>query len=377
MLLRIRMIIWKEFLQIFRDPRLLYVVIVLPVFMLLLFGYAINLDVRHVQLAVYDQDYSRESRDLVGAFTHSAYFDLIGTVDNPRQVTEIMERGKARVVLVIPRNYSRDLAAGRTVPVQVLVDGADSTTASTAIGYIGAILQQQSTQISLQAVQRAGIHGQALQPVENRERYWYNPELKSTNFLVPGLISVILSMLAALLTSATIVRERERGTIEQLVVSPIRPFELMLGKLIPYVVIAFADVLLIMSAGIFIFHVPLRGSPVLALSAAAIFVVAALGIGLLVSAVAPNQQVAVTGALMGTQLPSVILSGFIFPVSSMPPIVRVIAQVIPATHFIRILRGIFLKGNTLSIVWQPMLYLLAIGVAMLLISTARFKKKLG
>jgi len=375
MLLRIRMIIWKEFLQIVRDPRLLAVVVLLPVLMLLLYGFIINLDVQHIRLAVLDYDHSRESRDLIGVFSHGEYFDVVGYLTQPRQVNETLDRSQAKVVLVIPLHYSRDLAGGRTVPVQLLVDGSDSTTASTAIGYIGAILQQQSANITLHALARTGLHG-TLAPLDVRTRYWYNPELRSANFIVPGLIAVILSMLAALLTSVTVVRERDRGTIEQIIVSPIQPFELMIGKLIPYILVAFCVVLLSIAVGLFIFHVPLRGSLALVLLTSAVFITAALGIGLLISTIAGNQQVAMTGALMGTQLPNIILSGFIFPISSMPAIVQLIAQIVPAAHFIRILRGIYLKGNGWPQVWLPTLYLGIIGIAMLALSTARFKKKL-
>ena len=366
---------WKEFLQIVRDPRLLAVVVVVPVIMLLLYGYAINWDVQHIRLAVLDQDRSRDARDLIGAFEHGEYFDVVAYLERPAQIGDTLDRNLARVVLVIPLHFSRDLAAGRTTPVQLLVDGSDSTTASTAIGYIGAILQQQSSQITLKALQRAGVHGE-LAPVDLRTRYWYNPDLVSVNFLVPGLIAIILSMLAALLTSVTVVRERDRGTIEQLIVSPIQPFELMLGKLIPYTLVAFGVVLLSVAVGLFVFHVPIRGSLPLALLAAAVFTVAALGIGLFISTIASNQQVATTGALMVAQLPNVILSGFIFPIRGMPVFVQAIAQVVPATHFIRILRGIFLKGNGWPQIWLPMLYLLLIGTAMLTLSVVRFKKKL-
>jgi ABC-2 type transport system permease protein len=370
MLQRIIMIIWKEFVQISRDPRMLGVVIVLPIFMLLLYGYAINLDVKHVRLAVYDQDGSQASRELVGAFTRSQYFDMAVQAWDERAVTQALDAGKARVALIIPATYSADLARGRRATVQVLVDGSDSTTASTAIGYLAGIVQSQNLQVSLQTLERAG------QPVEHRARFWYNPELRSTNFIIPGLIAVILMMLAALLTSVTVVRERERGTIESLVVSPVMPFELMLGKLIPYVIIAFFDVLLVLTVGVFVFHIPFVGSVLLVLALSTLFVAAALGIGLLVSTVAPNQQVAMLTAVMATQLPTVLLSGFIFPISSMPHAIQLFTNIIPAAHFIRILRGIVLKGNGLAELWAPSLFLLVLGMVMLAASSARFKKTL-
>jgi ABC-2 type transport system permease protein len=371
------MIAWKESVQILRDVRSLAVVIVLPVLMLILYGYAINLDVRHVPLAVYDQDLTHDSRDLTGAFTRSGRFDVIAYLNSYEQVTTALDGGDARVALIIPVRFAADLARGRVVPVQLLVDGSDSTTASTAIGYAAAILQQQSARITLSAVRKSGLAlGGAALPLDARMRFWYNPELKSANFMVPGLIAVIPMMLSALLTSMTVVRERERGTIESLIVSPVMPNELMLGKLTPYVMIAFADVILVIAAGRLLFRVPLVGSPALVLVCSAIFLTAALGIGLLISTISRNQQTAMTVAMLATQLPSMLLSGFLFPISAMPKIIQLITNIIPARHFLVIVRGIFLKGSGLPQVWQPALILLALGIALLALSSLRFRKKL-
>ncbi|OPZ86559.1 MAG: Inner membrane transport permease YbhS [bacterium ADurb.Bin429] len=377
MMLRTWMIMWKEFRQIARDPRMLTVVVALPTFMILLYGYAINLDVRDVRMAVYDQSRSRQSRELVDAFARSGYFHIIAYPEDDREVTALLDGGRARMVLIIPVRFARRLADGDTAPVQILVDGADSTTASTALGYVAGIVQEYSSRVALVTVYRAGLTMRgAWKPVENRTRYWYNPELRSNNFTIPGLIAVILMVLSALLTSVTVVRERERGTIEGLLVSPVRPMELMLGKLAPYVLIAFGDVLLVMAISSAVFHVPLVGSPALVLALAGIFVIAVLGIGLLISTVAPTQQLAMVAAVMATQLPTVLLSGFIFPISSMPKAIQLLSNILPATHFIRILRGIFLKGNDLAILWQPALVLAAIAVAMVLLSANRFRRTL-
>jgi ABC-2 type transport system permease protein len=385
MILRTWMIAWKESIQILRDARSLVVVIVLPVLMLIIYGYAINLDVRHVRLAVYDQDRTRASRDLIGAFTRSGRFDAVAYPsaapgagpDSHGQVTQALDEGDARIALVIPIHFAADLSRGRVVPVQLIIDGSDSTTASTAIGYAAAILQQQSVLISLEAVRRTGLAtGDSVLPLDARMRFWYNPELKSANFMVPGLIAVILMMLSALLTSMTVVRERERGTIESLIVSPVMPHELMLGKLAPYVVIAFADVILVIAAGRLLFRVPLLGSPALVLVCSAIFLTAALAIGLLVSTLARNQQTAMTVAMLATQLPSMLLSGFLFPISAMPKVIQLITNIIPARHFLVIVRGIFLKGSGLSLVWQPALVLLTLGIVLLALCSLRFRKKL-
>lgn len=374
---RIWMIMWKELLQISRDARMLTVVVVLPVFMLVLYGYAINFDVKHLPLAVYDQDGSQASRELIRAFSQSEYFDVTAMLHSDHAVTQALDHGDAKLVLVIPATYSADLADGQVTPIQVLVDGSDSTTASTAIGYANAMVQQHSATLSVQALQAAGVNTSgAVQPVDNRVRYWYNPELKSTNFIIPGLIAVILMMLAALLTSMTVVRERERGTMESLIVSPVMPLELMLGKLLPYVIIAFFDVVLVMVASVLLFRIPLVGSFVLVLVLAGVFLTAALGIGLLISTVATSQQFAMTVAVMATQLPSVLMSGFLFPISSMPPKVQLLTNIIPATHFIKILRAVFLKGSGITDLWQPAGFLLLIGLVVFGISTLRFQKKL-
>lgn len=373
MLQRTGMMIWKEFIQIFRDPRMLTVVVLIPVVMLLLYGFAINFDVKHVRMAVCDFDNSMQSRDLVGAFSRSGYFDIVANVRDTQLLNGLLDEGKAKIILFIPPSYHKELARREKARVQLLLDGSDSTSASTALGYVNVILQQQSTKMAL-AVLPASV-GRSL-PIEHRVRYWYNPGLVSTNFIIPGLIAVILMALSALLTSVTVVRERERGTLELLIVSPVQPLEIMLGKLIPYIIIAYGDVLLVLLASRFIFQVPLRGSLLLVLLLSGIFLTAALGIGLFISTVAPTQQVAMLVAILATQLPAVLLSGFIFPISSMPRVIQWMSNIIPATHFIHILRAIFLKGVGLSLLWRPALYLLCIGVAMLTISAARFRKKL-
>jgi ABC-2 type transport system permease protein len=376
MLLRTWMIIWKEFVQISRDARTLAIVVLLPVMLLVIYGYAINLDVNHLRLAVYDQDNSYQSRDLIGAFSHGEYFDIVASVRSNRAVTEALDDGLAKAALVIPPTYARDLASNRVAEVQLLVDGSDSTTSSTAIGYANAIVQQQSAKITVAALQRRGITPPAAAPIDARFRYWYNPELRSTNFIVPGLVAVILMMLSALLTSMTVVRERERGTIEQLVVSPVMPSELMIGKLLPYVIIAFFDVILVIAAGRLLFGVPLKGSPALVLALSAVFLTAALGIGLLISVASHNQQTAMTLAFMTTLLPSILLSGFIFQIRAMPVVLQIITNLIPARHFLVILRAIFLKGSGFVLVWKPALVLLIYGLVVLTLSAKRFHKKL-
>ncbi len=377
MWLRTWMILWKEFKQISRDPRMLGITFGLPIVMLLVFGYAINFDVKHVKLAIFDQSHTAESRALYGAFFRNDYFDLAGYLQADGEVRRALDGGTAKAVLIIPPTYTRDLAAGRTASVQLLIDGSDSTAASTAIGYTNALLQQQALQIKMQALTRAGVRvsGAAL-PIDLRLRYWYNPELKSTTFTIPGLIAVILMMLATLLTSATVARERERGTFEQLAVSPIRPIEIMLGKLAPYVIIAFADVIFVVLAAILLFNIPFRGNYALLLLESVLFLTAGMGLGLLISTVAPSQQIAMMISLMATQLPSILLSGFVFPVRSMPMVIQWLSNVFPATHYIFALRTLFLKGGGMAELWPQTLFLFCFAVLMLVGSATRFKKKL-
>jgi ABC-2 type transport system permease protein len=377
MWLRTGIIAWKEFVQIVRDWRTLVVVIVLPVLMLILYGYAINFDLRHVALGVQDGDRSPASRRLVDAFDRGENFDVVATLASPAAATRALDAGAVRAVLVIPRDYAAELAGGRTAIVQLLVDGADSTTATTAIGYAGAIVREHSGAVTLAALRRRGLLVRdGFPPLEMRARFWYNPEQKSVNYIVPGLIAVILMMLATLLTALTVVRERERGTIEQLIVSPLKAHELILGKLVPYAVIAFFDVLLVMGSGRVLFGVRIAGSIPLLLALSVLYLVAALGIGLLLSVVSPTQQTAMTAGILASQLPTLLLSGFIFPIRAMPEVVQWLTNLIPARHFLVIVRGIFLKGNDLAQLWPQALALLAIGVLTLGLASRKFRKKL-
>ena len=367
----------KEVIQILRDPRTLAVVIVLPVLMLVLYGYAINMDVKHLRTAVLDLDNTSASRELVRVFQNSEYFRIVQFLHSPHEVDLVIERGIARIAVTIPKGYARDLADGKRAQVQVVVDGSDSATGTVAVNYVSAALQTYSAEIMLATWLKSGlIFVQSIAPVDYRPRVWYNPELKSTNFIVPGLIAVILMMLSSLLTSMTVVRERERGTIEQLIVSPVMPHELIIGKLIPYVAIAFLDILMVTAAGRLLFHVPLRGSLLLLMVLSAVFLVAALGIGLLISTVSESQQTAMTIAMMSTMLPSVLLSGFLFPIASMPKAIQAVTYLIPARYFLVIVRGLFLKGVGPEVLWKQGLLLIAFGTAAIGISAARFKKRL-
>jgi ABC-2 type transport system permease protein len=377
MWMRIRAVMRKEFIHVLRDIRTLAVVIVLPVLMLILYGYAINLDVRHLRTAILDEDRTSASREFIRSLQHNEYFDMVLYLGRPEEADMVLARGGAKLVFVIPRGFGRDVASGKRPQVQALIDGSDSTTATIAQSYVLGFLQTISVDYARRQAARAGLPAERLaMPFDFQPRVWYNPEMKSTYFIVPGLIAVILMQISALLTSLTIVRERERGTIEQLVVSPIMPHELMIGKIVPYVIIAFADVLLVLAAGRLLFGVPLRGSVVLLLVHSAVFLFASMGIGLLISVIARTQLVAFIAAILGTMLPSVLLSGFMFPISAMPQVLQYLTYLIPARYFIVILRGIFLKGTGPEVLWKPTLSLIVFGLIAIAVSVRRFQKKL-
>jgi ABC-2 type transport system permease protein len=370
-----RAIIRKEFIQIIRDPRSLGVAVILPIVMLLLYGYGINMDVKHIKTAVIDMDNTRESREILDAFSQSGYFDFSKRMNSYSELQGMLDGGRVTAAIVVPKGFSSDLTHGPG-KFQVVADGSDAGSASIAIGYAAQISRSYSQELALREILKRG-EGVPSQPgIDTETRYWYNPELSSTNFVVPGLIAVILMLLSGLLTSMTIVREREQGTIEQLVVSPIKPIELMIGKLLPYALIAFVDILLVVIGAKYAFNVPINGSIPLLLLSSCLFLAAALGLGLLISCIARSQLVAMSIALMATMLPTILLSGFVFPISGMPRVIRAVTYLIPARYFLIIVRGILLKGIGINYLWPEMLLLFFVGVGLIALSTAKFRKVL-
>lgn len=367
----------KEFIEIWRDRRSLAFVLTMPVLMLLLYGYGISSDVKRVPLAVYDLDGQPPARELVRRFTSTDYFVVTAQVGSLWELRRAIDLGIAKVGLTIPEDFSQNLGAGRTAPIQFVVDGSDSNTASIAISNIAAI--SQNTELSprdLRPQVYLSPRPEHPAPIELRTWVWYNPELKSSNFLIPGLTAVILMMLAAMLTSLTVAREWERGTMEGLIASPLHPVELMLGKILPYVIIGLVDVVIIVLVAVFWFRVPLHGSLTLLMASSTIFLLGALGIGLFLSAATKNQQVAFQLAVLITMLPSLLLSGFFYPIENMPPALRAVTTLVPARYFLVILRGIFLKGVGLVVLWRELLFLAGFAVLMLMASSAKFKKRL-
>jgi ABC-2 type transport system permease protein len=366
----------KEFIQIRRDTRSLLVALLMPVALLLIYGYGVSSDIRDIRLGVVDWSRTRESRELIGAFSQSGYLRVVLRSDRYGAMREALDAGEIRAALVIPRDYAAHLARGRPVSVQLLLDGSDPNTANVGSGYAEAIVGGESLGIARAwALRRSGASAATHAPISADVRVWYNEDLRSTNFIIPGLVAIILAMTSALLTSGTIAGERERGTIEQLAASPIAARELILGKIAAYSVIAFADVVLVTVVGTLWFGTPLRGSVLLLLGSSAVFLMAALGLGLMFSARMPTQQTALTAALMATMVPSILLSGFYFPISSMPPAIQAITAIIPARYFMVITRGIFLKGVGLRELWPQVAMLGLFSVVILTAGIRSFKKK--
>jgi len=364
----------KELLHIVRDPQSLMAALTQPLLVLLLFGYALSLDVDRIPTMIYDANRTAESRNLVLAFRGSRYFQVIDEVDSYRPIEKAMDQRRILVGVAIPADYSRDLLQGKVSPVQILLDGADSNTASIAMGYAQGVVQTyaQQTRDDAQSLRT----GSVMQPaVDAQVRVWYNTDLLSRNFIVPGLIGVITMIIAALLTSLTIAREWENGTMEQLLSTPVRPIEMALGKLSAHFLLGLTDMLIALFVGVVVFKVPLRGSVVLLLFSACVFLYGALAWGLFISASFRNQLSAYQMGTLTSFLPSFLLSGFIYPISNMPWIIQIVSFIIPARYFIDITKGIFLKGLGLRLLWFDLLLLIlyAVGVSFLAVRKLRQK----
>ena len=373
---RIPAIARKEALHILRDWRTLYLAFILPVVMILLFGYAITFDIKDFRLAVLDQDHSQTSRDLVRRFTANGYFRLVAEPNSAEEISRLMDNGEAQVALTIPEGFARSIERQEGEKIQVLVDGSESNTATIGAGYIESIFAELNISLIKEALARKGIKPQGIPPIDPRVRVWFNPEMKSANTIVPGLIAVIMMMVAALLTSLTVVRERELGSMEGLIATPVRKHEILVGKMLPYLAIALADSAVIAGIGVIVFNVPFAGSVILFILTALVFAAAGLAIGLLASVVAKTQLFANQIVVLSTMLPSMLLSGFMFPIDSMPKWVQVITYVVPARYFIQITRGIMLKNQPAADLVVPTLFLLVLGTLLFIVSVNRFQKKL-
>ncbi len=373
MIRRVRAVMKKEFLQISRDTRSLLFLLAMPGLLLLMFGFALNFDVRHIALALCDQDRTPAGRDFAGLFRNTEYFDLKAEVGDPRDLDRLLNEGRASVAVVIPRGFGADLAAGRDAEVQVLVDGSNSLNATTAAGYVASIAQEYSVRLTTRLLARKGIRGLSM-PVATDLRVWYNPELKSAHFLIPGLMAFILMTILVISTSFSVVREKERGTMEQIRVSPLGAIELIIGKTVPYILISLFSSHTVLLLGTLLFGITVKGSYPLLLLAATLFLIGGLGQGLLISSITRTQQVAFQLSVLTTYLPTFILSGFVFPIRNMPGIIQALTFLVPAKPFLVILRSVILKGVGIHALWAQLLALTGFAVLMLGLSTLRMTR---
>jgi ABC-2 type transport system permease protein len=365
-------IAWKELIQLRRDRLTLAMAVALPVVQIMLFGYAINTDVRHIPTVVFDQDQSADSRDLVATLRATQFYDVVGDVRSYGEIEQALRAGRAHVALVVPPRFSSDLRRGKPTRVQLVVDGSDPQTVTSALDAASGVVADRASQLTVERLGRVGLPPAppafSLEPTT-----WYNPELKTAVFVVPGLVGVILTMTMIMLTAMGIARERERGTLEQLVVSPIGRVELMIGKIVPYVGIGYLQMTLILVVGALVFHTPIVGSLPLLYLLASLFIAANLALGLFFSTLARTQQQAMQMSFFFL-LPNILLSGFMFPFEGMPRPAQLLAQALPLTHFLRIVRGIALKGAHLSDLWGEVAALAGILVVLVVVAAARFRK---
>jgi ABC-2 type transport system permease protein len=371
-MLRPLVIAQKELRQLRRDRLTLAMMVMLPLLQLMLFGYAINTDVRDIPTIVYDQDHSAAARDIVRSLEATGFYQVVGHVESTSAIEAALRRGVAKVALVVPPDFSADLARGTRAELQLVVDGSDPQTVASATNTAASLVAARSGELLLS---RLAASGPAVQPIELEPDTWYNPDLRTAVYVVPGLVGVILTMTMVMLTAMAIARERERGTLEQLIVSPVRPLELILGKIFPYTVIGYVQMTLVLLAARLIFDVPLQGSFGLLYALAFVFISANLALGLLFSTLASTQQQAMQMGMFFL-LPNILLSGFMFPFEGMPRPAQFLAQLLPLTHFLRIVRAITLKGGDFSDVRAELVWLTGIFCVLVALASLRFRKKL-
>lgn len=373
---RTRAVFIKECRHILRDIRSLLMALVMPLLMLLLYGYALSLDVDRIPTLIYDSDGTPVSRDLIQRFAGSRYFQIQGYVDRYEPIEQGIDKGHVLMGVVIPRDYGKRIAAGQESPIQILIDGSDSNTASIALGYADSLVQNYGFEVRSEALSRKG--GRRLHPpIDARLRVWYNSSLESKNYVVPGLIAVILMIIAALLTSLTVAREWEMGTMEQLLSTPLRPAELVLGKMLAFFVLGVVDALIVVLVGLLVFQVPFRGSVLLLVVSGCVFLWGALFWGIFISAATRSQLLAYQMGFLTSFLPAFLLSGFVYSVENMPPVIQAISYIFPARYFVTILKGVFLKGVGLEVLWLELVFLLVYGALVFLFATRSISGKLA
>jgi ABC-2 type transport system permease protein len=373
---RLWYVMWKELLELRQDPRLFSIIFIAPVVQLGMLGYAATTDVKNVPLLVVDQDRSPASRQLISRFDASPYFSIAGTVSGVNDIDPWLERGRAWLSLVIPPDYHKAIDAGRPVTLQVIADGTDSSSTGIAMGYAASLVNAFNQDLLREHLLAAG---QTAPPaaIEARIRVWFNPELESRYFMIPGIVALLLLVITTNLSSMAVVREKELGTLEQLNVTPITRWQLIVGKLLPYGVIGIIDVVLVTAVAVFWFRIPLLGSPALLFFTSCIYLLTTLGLGLFISTISSTQQQAMMTATFFVMTPMMYLSGFIFPIENMPAVIQPITYLIPLRYFIVIVRGIFLKGIGWSVLWPQIAALLAWGLAIVGLAVVRSRKTLN
>ena len=372
---RIKAITWKEFIQIKRDPRSLGLSLAIPIFLLFLFGYGLSLDIDHVRTVVWDQDNSQVSQNFLLNFKNSKYFKIVGYTDNYRDIENRIDSGEVMMALIIPKDFTHYIMAGKTAALQLIIDGSDANTATIARGYVQTVVAKYNVTLLQDTFAQ---HGSSVpKAVDSRPRVWFNMGLNSTWFIVPGVIAMILMVIAALVTSICVAKEWERGTMEQLISTPVKAPELIIGKFIPYFAIGFFDLIVGLIMARFLFGVPFRGSYLLLFFLSALFLTGALSQGILISVVGRTQLMASQLATLTTMLPTVLLSGFIYPIFNMPKFVQAFTYLVPARYYIVILREVFLKGGGIQSMWDETLFLFIFAFLMLGLAIRRFKKKVA
>ncbi len=366
----------KEIIQFRRDPKMFAVVLVLPVIQLILLGYAANFDLNTVHTAVLDRDKSQSSRDFIQLFEKSGYFNMDYYVSSYEELTDLMDRGKVLTAIVIPTDYEKKINSNQTADVQIIFDGSDGNKAAIAAGYTQIIVTGFSQNILMEKAERTGRKTTIVGTINPEVRVWYNPNLTTRNYMLPGIVGLIILIVTTSLTSLAIVKEREIGTLEQLIVTPIKPYQMILGKFIPFIIIGFVSATIVLTVMRFWFGIEIKGSIPLLFLCTFIYMLSTLGLGLLVSTISKTQQQAMMTSSFGVLLPMLFFSGFIFPVENMPQFVQYITAIIPLKYYITMIRGIVLKGNGITDLWQDLLTLFGIGVVILALSSLRFSKKL-
>lgn len=375
---RVALMARKETRHIMRDARTMYLAFGIPLVLLAIFGYALSMDIDDIRMLAIDHDQTAESRELIDSFSRTGFFLVVDRPLDDHGLLTAFRTNRARVGLIIPRGYAKALSRGEPIKVQFIVDGTDANVAAVAMGYAGALVQSRTLDLAMATLSQQGLAsaGKIKPPLVVKSRNWFNPDLKSQWYMVPGLVAVIMAMMSAILMALTVAREWERGTMEQLLVTPARPVEILMGKLLPYYVIGLGQLTLVIIAGVLLFSVPIKGSLLLLYVLSSIFLIGGLSQGMLISVITRQQQLAMQFSILSSMLPAMLLSGFMAPIASMPHIIQLITYVIPARYFLTITRGLFLKGVGLEVVWPQALALVLFASVMMILAIRKFKTRL-